>query len=232
MSTRRVAGKVTASSVAQGCPLRNGTAPSLPAVSRSAGPRAITAVAAVVVAAVAAGCGSTPARTVDAGRLEGQISNGLAQRYGVTRPTVTCPPGEANTAGTTFACHARLGGQDLTVNAQVHVPDDVRWQPAASILSNAMTAQAIESRLADQAGGHLQAACGPSPVRVVAVGASFDCTATVAGGARTVQVTATDLTGDVSLDLLPPATGPGATTPPVTAPGTPGTVPPGTLPGD
>lgn len=188
--------------------------------------------AAAAAAALAAGCGSPPPPTVNADHLGQQISSGLAQRYGLAKPSVTCPSGQANTSGTTFACHTAITGQALTINVQVHMPNDVRWQPAASVISTANTAQAIDDRFASQLGGSVRPACGSASIRVVEVGSSFSCTAPVAGASRTFRVTATDLTGDVALSLLPPATGPGATTPPVTAPPTPGSVPSGTIPGD
>lgn len=187
---------------------------------------------ATAAAVAVAGCGSGPPRRVDAGHLSQQISSGLAQRYGVGKPAVVCPPGEANSAGTTFTCRTAITGQALAINVQVHVPDDVRWQPAASVISTATTAQAIGNRFAPQLGGPLRVACGSAPIKVLEVGSSFTCTAPVAGATRTFRVTATDLAGDVSLSLLPPASGPAATTPPVTAPSTPGSVPSGTLPGD
>jgi hypothetical protein len=170
---------------------------------------------------------------VDPAHLGAQIASGLAQRYSLPAPAVSCPAHEANTAGTTFACTTALAGTALTIDVQVAAPDQVHWQPAASVISTANTARAIDQRFGPQLGATLRATCGPAPIRVVAVGSSFGCSATVDGSARTFQVEARDLTGNVDISLLPPASGPGATMPPVTAPATPGTTPAsGTLPGD
>jgi hypothetical protein len=194
------------------------------------------ALAALAGCGALGGCGAQAAgSTIDATKLNNQISTGLAQRFGIAAPPVRCPPAEANRRGTTFRCSAAVDGQALTIAAAVN--DDqgnVDWQPSDALISTPRTVAAIDRQFSDQLGAPVTADCGPRPLSVVAVGATITCAATVNGSSRRVTVTARDLAGNVDLSLDPPATGPQSTSPALTAPSGPGSVPPppSTLPGD
>ncbi|MGI8752057.1 MAG: DUF4333 domain-containing protein [Acidimicrobiales bacterium] len=195
---------------------------------------------AVVVGAVVlgtlAGCGSQGAgATIDAAKLNNQISTGLAHRLGIPAPPVRCPGGQANRRGTTFRCSTEIDSQPLAITAAVSDGQgDVHWQPSDALISTPETAAAIDRQFGAQLRSSITADCGTHPLAVVAIGASITCAATVNGSARHVTVTARDLAGNVDLSLDPPATGPQSTSPPVTAAPTPGSLPlsPSTLPGD
>lgn len=182
-----------------------------------------------LAAADLAGCGSSsgagPGHTVDAARLDAQISSGLATRLQILAPKVSCPAGRPDVEGTIFFCGTTVDGQALTINAKVAGNNNVNWQPGSAVVSNARTAAAINEKLGSSA------RCGNQALTVVAVQAAFTCTATVNGQARQVTVTAVDLTGNVNLTLVPASTGPASSTPPITAAPTPGSTS-RTLPSD
>lgn len=182
------------------------------------------------------GCGGqATGATIDAAKLNGQISTGLAQRLTIPAPAVRCPEGQANRKGTTFRCSTMVDGQPLVITAAVSDGQgNVHWQPSDALISTPRAAAAIDRQFGAQLHSSVTATCGAHAVAVVAVGASITCAATVGGSARQVVVTAQDLAGNVALSLGPPATGPQATTPAVTLAPTPGSRPlsPSTLPGD
>jgi len=171
-----------------------------------------------IVAVGLGGCGAGRG-TIDARRLDGQISTGLAQRLAIAPPVVACPPGQRDARGVTFSCTTSVDGQALTITVQASDGQgNVRWQPASAIVSAERTAMAINQQFSAQLQTPVTSACGARRLVVVAVGATFSCSATVKGQPRQVTVSAQDLTGNVHLVLDPPASGPGATTPAVTAP--------------
>lgn len=201
--------------------------------------RGALAVRAVVAGGVAlsalAGCGARSAATIDAAKLNNQISTGLAQRLDIPAPPVHCPASQANRQGTTFRCSTTVDGQALGITAGVSDSQgNVHWQPRDALISAPRTAAAIDRQFGAQLHSPITSDCGRNRLSVVAVGASITCEATVSGAARQVTVTALDLAGNVDLSLAPPATGPQSTTPPVTAAPTPGSLPGSrsTLPGD
>lgn len=192
--------------------------------------RGALAVSAVVAGGVAlsalAGCGGHPAATIDAAKLNTQISTGLAHRLGIPGPPVHCPGGQANRPSTTFRCSSAIDGQSLTIAAAVSDSQgNVHWQPSDALISTPETAAAIDRQFGAQLHSSVTADCGRHPLAVVAIGASITCAARVNGSARQITVTARDLAGNVDLSLAPPATGPRSTTPPVTAAPTPGSLP-------
>ena len=183
-----------------------------------------------------AGCGGHPAAaTIDAAKLNTQISTGLAQRLGIPAPPVHCPVGQANRPSQTFRCSTAIDGQALPITAAVSDSQgNVHWQPSDALISTPETATAIDRQFGAQLHSSVTADCGRRPLAVVAIGASITCAAKVNSSARQVTVTARDLAGNVDLSLDPPASGPQSTSPPVTAAPTPGSLPlsPSTLPGD
>jgi hypothetical protein len=199
-------------------------------------PWALRAVVGAVVAGGLAGCGAQAAgATIDASKLNTQISAGLATRLGIPAPPVRCPQGEANRQGTTFRCSTAVDGQPLAITAAVSDGQgNVHWQPSDAVISTPKAVAAIDRQFGAQLRTSITADCGPRPLAVVEVNASISCAATVDGAARHVTVTARDLAGNVDLSLDPPATGPQSTNPPITAAPTPGSLPasPSTLPGD
>lgn len=214
--------------------------PGAPLDRRRRSPRRHRWIAQAVVAggvAVAglAGCGAQAGATIDAAKLNSQISTGLAQRLSIPAPPVRCPAGQANRKGTTFRCSTTIDGQALAITAAVS--DDqgnVHWQPSDALISTPRAAAAIDRQFGTQLQVPITATCGEHPLAVVAVGGSITCAATVGGSTRQVTVTARDLAGNVDLSLDPATTGPQSTAPPVTAAPTPGSLPlsPSTLPGD
>ncbi|MDQ2728199.1 MAG: DUF4333 domain-containing protein [Actinomycetota bacterium] len=191
-------------------------------------------VAGGIALGVLTGCGGHGAgATIDAVKLNNQISTGLATRLAIPAPAVRCPGGQANHQGTTFRCSTTIDGQALAITAAVSDGQgDVHWQPSDALISTPETAAAIERQFGAQLHSSITADCGRHHLSVVAIGASITCATTVNGSARQVTVTARDLAGNVDLSLDPPATGPQSTSPPVTAAPTPGSLPPATLPGD
>lgn len=187
--------------------------------------------------ALLSGCGSGspvgPGNTVDAKALSATISAGLAKRFAIPAPQVTCPPGEKNIKGSTFRCATDIDGQALPINAEVRKDNSVDWQPGSAVIATSKAAEAISAKFTAQLQLPVTATCGSQTLTVVAVGASFTCTASVNDGPRQVTVTAQDLAGNVSFVLAPPDSGPDSTTPPVTSAPTPESKPgpAATLPG-
>ena len=242
--------------MAQRLPTRNGVAPARAARGTGAYPPVMPglphpprrsarrprpgplrlALGGAIVAAGLAGCGAQAAgATIDATKLDTQISTGLASRLTIPAPPVQCPPGEADRQGTTFRCSTTVDGQPLAITAAVSDGQgNVHWQPSDALISTPRAAAAIDRQFGAQLRTPVTADCGPHALAVVALRASISCAATVDGSARHVTVTARDLAGNVDLSLDPPATGPQSTSPPITAAPTPGSLPasPSTLPGD
>ncbi|MDQ6838050.1 MAG: DUF4333 domain-containing protein, partial [Actinomycetota bacterium] len=192
--------------------------------------RSLVAIGATVTALAGGGlvgCGGQSAgATIDAARLNDQISTGLAKQVGIPAPQVRCPQGQANRQGRTFRCSTTVDGQALVITAAVSdTQGNVRWQPSDALVSTPRAVTAIERQFTTQLHSSVTADCGHHAVTVVAVGASITCGAAVNGTARQVTVTARDLAGNVDLSLAPPANGPQSTTPPVTAAPTPGSAP-------
>ncbi|MDQ6782910.1 MAG: DUF4333 domain-containing protein [Actinomycetota bacterium] len=187
-------------------------------------------VGALGVVGVVAGCGGSTATTIDATRLNMQISTGLSRQLTIPAPQVRCPTGQANRQGSTFRCSTSVDEQALSITAAVSDNQgNVKWQPSDAVLSTSKTVTAIEHQLGTQLRSTITADCGKRSLVVIALGASITCTATERGSARKVTVTARDLAGNVDLSLAPLRSGPQSSTPPITA----GPTPPAhsTLPG-
>ncbi|BAW96479.1 lipoprotein, putative [[Synechococcus] sp. NIES-970] len=149
--------------------------------------------------------------TLDAEKLETEISQGLTDQTGLVATDITCPEDQAIEAGNVFACEATLeGGQTLPI--QVTQNDDegnVNWNADEGLnnLRGLISAEALETQIAqgivEQLGIETTIDCG-GPYRVLLTGESFECTATANDGngeSATVQVTAEDDEGNVAWSL-------------------------------
>lgn len=155
------------------------------------------ALAAVVVVGTLGSCGVGPSHTLNSTSLEKQIAEQLGSRYPVGRPTVTCPGSIPDRDGTGFVCEASFGSQRVSLQGTVtSSAGQYNIQPADAIVATAQAASTLGQDIGTDLHTSVKVDCGPSPVRVVPTGATFQCVADISGqGRRTVTVTVDDLAG-------------------------------------
>lgn len=149
-----------------------------------------------LLAAALAGCQfSFSAGGIDYEKLEGAITDELNSQYAQISREVTnvdCPRQEASpNPGDTFNCIAELDGHQVRVGVTVQDEDyNVDFSTLDVVFELADTAQTLAREISAQFGFDVSVSCGDG-LKVVAVGESFDCTATdPSGDTRTVKLTA------------------------------------------
>ncbi len=156
----------------------------------------LLASAAVLAAAVLAGCGSS-ASTFGTAHIQRAIARTILAQHGL-RVAVQCPPKVAKKAGTRFTCLARLQVGAYPVPAVVVGPGaKVRYENSAPliVLDTAKVQRAIAASILAQRRLRAAVSC---PAQVLQqAGVAFTCTATVARHAYPFVVTQTDAHGHV-----------------------------------
>ncbi len=167
--------------------------------------RGLIAAGAAAVAVVAAACGSTPTRTLDARSAASRISSELHARYHVTTVNVSCPSGVPARKGQVFVCSATLDGQRVRLDATVTDSSGAfSIDPNDAIVVPSSIATQLTERIASRTGRTATVHCPGGAVAVVPVHQTLTCTATFAGQApRPVVVTVIDRRGDFGFQLAP-----------------------------
>lgn len=155
------------------------------------------------VALVSGGCGLGSNHTLNGKTVDSQLERQLKARYPVDQVRVTCPKGVEARAGTAFSCRAILDGATVTLMGTV-TSSSGRYniQPSEAIVVSAEAASTLQQQISSQLQKSVSVYCGAPPLRIVAVGGQFNCTATLAGQApRQVTVTVQDNSGHTSFSL-------------------------------
>lgn len=137
--------------------------------------------------------------------MEAGLGELVAERLAVasTEVTVTCPPDIEVDAGAELVCDVAVGRRAGVAVPLVIGPDD-EVTLGSAVVPAAAAADYLAGELAGPAEGPVEVACGTDPLLVVAVDATFACTATRADGdAFTVTVTVEALDGTVSYRVTP-----------------------------
>jgi hypothetical protein len=151
-----------------------------------------------------AGCGGS---RLDTSRAEQQMTEQFRRSLA---PAVVgeahCPDHVSSKKGATFECRLAVGGTDVTVTAtqvdgkgSVSVATDKAVIVVAKVQAD-LTAQLRAAYQSDLDAPVVTVDCGQPPVRVLAVGASFPCTATTPAGTVTQRVVVKDTAGQVAYE--------------------------------
>ena len=153
--------------------------------------------AALALAFGAPACGVGPHNTLKAASVGSQIASQIASKYAIPAPTVDCPASIPSKAGQKFVCTTTLEGQPVQIDGTV-TDNGSHFTPAPAepIVAVGPTVSLLVDEIAKQTHHTARVDCGPHKVLVVALGATFKCTATFAGEKpRPVTVTVTNLEG-------------------------------------
>lgn len=158
-------------------------------------------------ALLAAACGVSPHHTLDSKSVSGEISSQIATAYSIPAPDVTCPASIPSRPGQTFQCSTTLEGQPVQIDGTVTgTGNEFTPTPSEPIVAVRPTVSLLSKEIAQQTHHSARVDCGPHRVLVVAVGASFKCTATFPGERpREVTVTVTNRQGNAFRFSLAPA---------------------------
>lgn len=155
---------------------------------------------------VLAGCGGARLNT---SRAEAQMTAQFRKAYAPATVTdAQCPDHVDNKKGETFACRLDVAGTEVKVTAtQVDGKGSVSvaTDKAVIIVSKVqadLTAQLQAAYQSDLEAPPVTVDCGQPPVRVLAVSASFTCTATTPAGPLTQRVVVKDVAGNVAYETV------------------------------
>lgn len=162
----------------------------------------------LLVAPVLAGCSfSFSAGGPDYDKLEGAIADELNGTYAeISREvsSVDCPrPSPTPKTGDTFVCGADVEGQNVRVEVKVNDDDyNVSFSTLDILFDLAETERGLSQDVSKEYGFEVTVTCGEG-VKIVAIGASFDCEAVdQRGDARTVKLTAGDVGSGDSWEIV------------------------------
>jgi len=157
------------------------------------------------VAALLGACGQ-PA-TLDDDRTEASIRSRLADTYGVSVGSVSCPDDIEVADGARFRCRATVAGGAVEVDVRQTDGDGaLAVEPTRAVLVTDRVADDIVEVLADRFDrDDATVTCEGPAVRVERVGASFRCLAADGDEARVVEVRVRDVRGALTYTLVPPA---------------------------
>ena len=153
---------------------------------------------ALLIAGSLTGCSfSLSAGGPDYDKLQQGITDELNKKYSEIDQEVTtvdCPRQSSLKTGDTFICTADLDGNDVRV--EVTANDDegnVTFSTLDIVYDLGSTAQGLSQEITNDRGFDVAVDCGDG-IEVIAIGDSFECTATdPVGDTRQVQVTAGDV---------------------------------------
>jgi hypothetical protein len=153
-----------------------------------------------------AGCGGSKLNT---SRAETQMTDQFRKSFApATVGEVRCPDQVPNKKGATFVCSVDVSGTEVKVTAtqvdgkgSVSVAADKAVIVVAKVQAD-LTAQLRAAYQSDLESPVVTVDCGQPPVRVLAVSASFTCTANTPAGTLTERVVVRDVAGQVSYETV------------------------------
>ncbi len=136
-------------------------------------------------------------------RADREIAASLRRTYDLTVDRVRCPDKVEVEVGATFACSARIGGQQLAVTVtQRTEAGDLRVTPDSAVLVMADVRADLKDTISRQLGKeNLRAGCGSATLKIVPPGGSFECKVSDGAGERIVTVLVRDSLGNLTYTL-------------------------------
>jgi hypothetical protein len=149
---------------------------------------------------------TTPA-TLDIAQATTQIEAYVAATYPtVARGAVTCPDSVEVEQGSTFQCTAVVGdGKELHITVTQDSADgtEISFVPDEAVIEMATVVANLPGQVADKFTGGATVDRGPDQVMVIPPGGTFGCSGTdITGTAKIIQVTVTDINGNLSVAVL------------------------------
>lgn len=138
------------------------------------------------------------AKKLDNKKIEQNIQNELSTK-GVAMKSISCPAGQAVTAGVTFDCTGvDSDGETLVFHVkETDGSGSFKWEMDGMILNLAKIGDSIEAKV----GKNADVQC-PEKSVIVKVGHSFQCNVDITGKSHKVLLTLADTTGRVTWKLL------------------------------
>jgi hypothetical protein len=167
-------------------------------------PRSRSQAASLIAVALGAGLLSACSSSIDTSKVEKALVTDLNSNneVGASVGAAKCPESVKPKKGDTFECTVEIDGQTAHYTlTQKDNSGNLVWRRTDAVLDVKKIETQVTAGLLDQIQVKAKVDCGTTKVKLLKPGSTFTCKATSDSDSAVVEVTASDLTGNVEWKL-------------------------------